>query len=44
MGKKKAKTGASESDLLKEKGNAAFLSGRYEDAITHYTAAIDLTK
>ena len=44
MGKKKAKKeDLSNPEVLKELGNKAFLVKHFEEAIKHYTAAIDLT-
>jgi len=44
MGKKKAKKeDLSNPEVLKELGNKAFLVKHFEEAIKHYTAAIDLS-
>ena len=44
MGKKgKAKKDSSNPESLKEAGNKAFLSKNYEEAVKHYTLAIEIT-
>ena len=44
MGKKKAKSGGNNPDAIKELGNKAFTLGKYDEAIQHYTQAIEMTK
>ena len=41
MGKKKAKGGS--ADDIKDLGNKAFQNGKFEEALGHYTEAIEMT-
>ena len=44
MAKKKAKAGSNNPDAVKELGNKAFILKKYDEAIQHYTQAIEMTK
>ena len=44
MGKKKPKATTQNPEAIKELGNKAFLAKNYQQAIEHYTKAIELTQ
>ena len=44
MGKKKPKAGSNNPEAIKELGNKAFSLQKYEEAMEHYTQAIEMTK